>query len=244
LRAESTTAAATALVVLTTGYSDDGALLLDRLLDTGIGIAVGVLVNLLVWPPLRDRSASAEVDAIDDELGGLLCDIADALRDGCPPETADEWIARTHELEEEIERAAGVVRQARESGRLNVRRAARPRMRAAGELDSILVRLEQAVAETRSMARTIRLERTAPADWDPEFRDPWLELLARAGAAIADADAEALREVGGEVADWPEDRLSPVSGALLVNLRNLLHGFDEVAEAQPVRVPAPAMTRH
>ena len=56
LRAESTTAAATALVVLTTGNSDDGHLLVARLLDTGIGIGIGLLVNLIVWAPLRDRA--------------------------------------------------------------------------------------------------------------------------------------------------------------------------------------------
>ena len=39
LRAESTTAAATALVVLLTGYSEDGGMLVDRLLDTFVGIA-------------------------------------------------------------------------------------------------------------------------------------------------------------------------------------------------------------
>jgi uncharacterized membrane protein YccC len=243
LRAESTTAAATALVVLTTGYSDDGQILLARLLDTGIGIAVGVLVNLLVWPPLRDRSAAAHVDAIDDEVGGLLCEIAAALRGGCPRETADEWIARTRELDEEIDRASGIVRQAQESGRLNPRRAARSRMQAAAGLDAILVRLEQSVAETRSLARTIRLERVQPADWDPAFRDPWLDLLERTGAAIADADSEALKRIGEEVAGWRREQFWPVSGALLVNLRNILDGFDEVAAAQPVRVPAPVLTR-
>jgi uncharacterized membrane protein YgaE (UPF0421/DUF939 family) len=244
LRSESTTAAATALVVLTTGYSNDSHLLLARLLDTGIGIAVGVLVNLLVWPPLRDRSAAAHVDAIDDELGGLLCDIARALRDGCPPETADDWIARTRELNEEIDRAAAVVGQARESGRLNPRRAARARMKAIAQFDAILERLEQAVSETRSMARTIRLERVPPADWDPAFREPWLALLERTGAAIAAADVEAMREVGAAVDEWDEEQFWPVSGALVVNLRNILHGFDEVAAAQPVRVPAPALSRH
>src|SRR5688572_23717888 len=38
MRAESTTAAATALVVLLTGAADDGSLLLERLADTFVGI--------------------------------------------------------------------------------------------------------------------------------------------------------------------------------------------------------------
>src|SRR3954467_7315344 len=83
LRTQSTTAAATALVVLTTGYSDDGGMLASRLLDTGIGIVVGLLVNLLVWPPLRDRSAAHQIGLIDDRIGALLCDIAAGVgRDG------------------------------------------------------------------------------------------------------------------------------------------------------------------
>ena len=203
---------------------------------------VGVLVNLLVWPPLRDRGAAAQVDAIDDRLGALLCDMAAALREGCPPETADEWIARSRELDEEIEQAWGVVRQARESGRLNPRRGTHERMRAAAAFDAILERLEQAVSETQSMARTIRLERVPPAEWDPAFREPWLELLERTGAAVAAADVEALHAVAEDVESWRPEGLWPVSGALLVNLRNILDGFDEVADAQPVHVPAPALT--
>ena len=77
LRAETTTAAATALVVLTTGASDDPSMLVSRLLDTGIGIAVGLLVNLLVWPPLRDRSAAHQIDALDDRIGELLSEMAE-----------------------------------------------------------------------------------------------------------------------------------------------------------------------
>ena len=63
-RAETTTAAATALVVLTTGVSDDTSVLFSRLIDTGIGIAVGLLVNLLVWPPLRLAIAAASAIAL------------------------------------------------------------------------------------------------------------------------------------------------------------------------------------
>ena len=76
LRAESTTAAATALVVLLTGYAGDSPVLFARLLDTVIGIAVGLAINLLVWPPLHDRAAARRVDRIDDRIGALLSDIA------------------------------------------------------------------------------------------------------------------------------------------------------------------------
>src|SRR5215207_6048595 len=138
LRAESTTAAATALVVLTTGASDEAGALLTRLADTGIGIGVGLLVNLLVWPPLRDRTAAAHVDAIDDHLGELLCEMAERLRGPVADEDTDGWIVRTSEIDGDIERAWGVVRQARESGRLNPRRVARDRMRATDHYDAIL----------------------------------------------------------------------------------------------------------
>jgi cell shape-determining protein MreD len=249
LRAETTTAAATALVVLTTGYSDDGHMLVSRLLDTGIGIAVGLLVNLIVWPPLRDRAAAHHVDAIDDRIGELLSDVAGTLRRGCGPSDVDDWIARTADLDHDIDQAWSVVRQARESGRLNPRRTAPGRMRAARGLDAILDRLEQAVAETRSMARTIRLGAVAPEDWDPNFRTPWLGLLQRAGTAIAGADVDEIKAVradldafAGELdVDELPDGSWPAYGALLVNLRNILAALDVVADAQPVEVPSPAL---
>jgi uncharacterized membrane protein YccC len=248
LRAETTTAAATALVVLTTGYSDNGAILMARLLDTAIGIAVGLLVNLLVWPPLRDRSAARQVDAIDDRLGELLIDMADALRDGYSPESVAEWLARTGELDHDIGDAWGVVHQARESGRLNPRRVVHQRMEAAKGYGGILERLEAAVTETRSMARTIQLARVAPQQWEPAFRMRWLELLRAAGTAISEADVGAIeavrRKLDAFATEYPVDDLPagfwPVYGALLVNLRNILAAVDVVADAQPVRVPSPA----
>jgi uncharacterized membrane protein YgaE (UPF0421/DUF939 family) len=250
LRAETTTAAATALVVLTAGYSDDGGMLVARLFDTGIGIAVGLLVNLLVWPPLRDRAAAHQVGVIDDRIGALLSEMAAGLRRGCEPEDIDGWIERTSELEHDIDQAWSVVRQARESGRLNPRRVAHDRMRAAAGFDAILEQVEQAVADTRSMASTIRLAQVRPEDWHPSFRTPWLDLLGRAGDAVSRADADALRTARGDldafsgelaVGELPSG-FWPVCGALLVSLRNILEALAPVADAQPVEVPEPALT--
>jgi uncharacterized membrane protein YccC len=238
LRAETTTAAATALVVLTAGYSDDGGMLLSRLADTGIGIAVGLLVNLVVWPPLRDRSAAHRIDAIDDRIGELLCAIAADLRAG--RREPDDWIARTNDLDADVDEAWRVLGVARESGRLNPRRAAPARMRAAEDFEAILGRLAQAVAEMRSLASTVR---RAPRELPPE----WPELLQRAGGAIVRADVPALDAVRADLdafareldpAALPDDTW-PVYGALLTNLRNTLEALGAVAGAQPVRVPAP-----
>ena len=249
LRSEATTAAATAIVVLTTGYADDGGMLAARLLDVGIGVAVGLLVNLLVWPPLRDRGAAHQIDVIDDRIGDLLCEIAGGLRAGRP--ATDEWIERTEKLDEDIDEGRRVLGQARESGRLNPRPAKRRRMRATKDFAGVLHRLGQAVAETRSMARTVALARVEPGDWDPAFRDGWLDLLRRTGEAVSGADAERLaatRSALDELVEQldPDGELWPVYGALIVNLRNILESLDVVATVQPVEVPTrpPASPSH
>jgi uncharacterized membrane protein YgaE (UPF0421/DUF939 family) len=69
-RDESTAVAATGLIVLTTGFSTQDQMLLDRLFDTSIGIVVGLAVNMVVWPPLRDYSAAKAIDVVDDGVGG------------------------------------------------------------------------------------------------------------------------------------------------------------------------------
>jgi uncharacterized membrane protein YgaE (UPF0421/DUF939 family) len=250
LRAQATTAATTAIVVLTTGYSANDHMLAARLGDTGIGIAVGLLINLAVWPPLRDRSAARQIDVIDDRVGDLFKEIAEHIRRGFTDGDVDGWIARADELDDDVDRAWRVLGEARESARLNPRRSVPERMRATETFAAILTRLAQALAEARSMAHTIRIARVAPDQWDPEFREPWLDLLHRIGEAVADADTAALaaarddltalgnRLAAGEL----HGDLWPIYGALLVNLRNVGDALDPVTGAQPVRVSATVLS--
>jgi uncharacterized membrane protein YccC len=244
LRAESTTAAATALVVLLTGYADDGSLLLARLADTFVGIVVGLAVNLAVWPPLRDRRAARRIDDLDDRLGALLRELAGELREhGDTAPDPDRWVERTRALDRGIDDAWADVRSARESGRLNFRREATRRVREAGDLGDVLLGIEQAVAETRSMVRTMS-RAGAPASWQAPFRDAWVPVLARAARAVQDADAAALRRVEAELdrlaeASAAHDRPGaprPAQGALVVNLHNIVEAMTPVAAVQPVQV--------
>ncbi|MCY7395460.1 MAG: aromatic acid exporter family protein [Nocardioides sp.] len=241
---EATAVAATALVVLTTGFSEDDSMLLARLGDTGIGIVVGLLVNVAVWPPLRRRTAIAAMDRIDDRIGGLLVDMGTGLVEGCDEEDVADWVDRTRTLDGELDHAWGLVRQAQESARMNPRRSARE-VRDPQQWRALLQRMEQAVADTRSMARTLGHVTTCRDDWQPDFRDHWPHLLREAGEAIAAADPRAVRSVRArlntlvdEVGDLdPTPALWPVYGGLMINLRNILEAMDEVAAANPLDQP-------
>ncbi len=246
--AEATTVATTALVVLTTGFTDD-LRLASRLLDTGIGIAVGLAVNVAVWPPLLRRTAIVSLNRIDDGIGALLADIGTALEAGREVDVED-WVEQTRDLDGEIDRAWALVRQARESARMNPRRSA-GEFRDPKVWHELLHRMEQAVAETRSMARTLGAPANPRAEWDAPFDEAWSALLTATGRAITDADAEAIRAVRerldrlvGELDSG--GRLStqwPVHGALVINLRNIIDAMDEVAAANPLDDPPRPLDR-
>ena len=161
------------------------------------------------------------------------------------PPDPERWVECTRELDHDIDEAWNEVRRARESGRLNPRRQAARRVRDTADLGDVLGDLEQAVADARSMARTIG-RAGAVADWEPGFRDAWIGLLGRAGDAVSHADAEGVRQVREDLEAIAHElpgvdgrgASRPAHGALVVNLRNILEVMAPVAAAQPVRVHA------
>ncbi len=239
LGTEATTIATTGLVVLTTGFESD-VMLISRLLDTAIGVAVGLLVNIIVWPPLRRRTAAEAMDRIDDKIGALLADMAGGLGDGCQDADVTGWINRSRDLDGEVDQAWALVRQAQESARMNPRRSAR-QMKNPEQWHGLLRRMEQSVAETRSLARTLGGQSAHKETWGDAFAVPWIEMLGDTGAAAAAADPEALHVVRTRLDDFTEglretERSAewPVYGALIINLRNIIDAMDGVAEANPI----------
>jgi len=247
--AEATTIATTGLIVLTTGFSDDMRLIL-RLVDTGIGIGVGLLVNVVVWPPLLRRTAVVALNRVEDGIGELLEDIGSMLETGASEDAVAEWVERSRDLDTELGRAWALVRQASESARMNPRRGA-GEFRDPQQWHALLHRMEQAVAETRSMARTLGAPSNPREEWEAPFAQGWTALLMAAGRAVADADAEEIRAVrerletmvGELTEDAPLPRQWPVHGALVINLRNILDAMDEVAAATPLDEPPRPLDR-
>ena len=113
--------------MLTTGFSTQDQVLVDRLFDTAIGIVVGLAVNLLVWPPLRDYSAARAIDG-HRRQGRRAAERHGraAARTSCDEEQVAEWVDTAPATStSELDQAWALLRQAKESGRLNPRRAAR-----------------------------------------------------------------------------------------------------------------------
>jgi uncharacterized membrane protein YccC len=235
LRDEAMTIATTGIVVLATNAIGHSNLLAGRLLDTTVGIVVGLLVNLLVWPPLRDRAAWARAAELPHELAAVLTAMAEGMSSELDPADTVPWTDRLSRVDERIDEAWGLLRQARESSRMNPRRS---RPEGLDDLVRILHLLEQAVADTMSMARTLTTSAEHATLWGDDFRTPWTRLLAGTATAVDHQDVARLREIRDELgrfADELSTETLPGSawyeyGGMLVNLRNVLGALTEVTE--------------
>jgi hypothetical protein len=98
--------------------------------------------------------------------------------------------------------------------------------------------LEQAVADSMSMARTMLTSAESRTLLDADFRSAWKRLLADTAGAVGERDEERLRRVHAELRlladDLSTDSLAgsswPEYGGLLVNLRNVVSALTQVTE--------------
>jgi len=235
LRTEGVTVATTALFVLTAGYAQNETILMHRFADTLLGVGVGLVVNMLVVPPLDHGLAERQRDLVTTRLGRLLLRMADEMSHTAREEQAEAWVQETREIDRDLDRAEELLRFSAESHRWNPRRRVSRRVAdvEAGEIE--LVRLEDAVARARSIARIVGEAVATSAEWDPRFREPWLALLHEAGVRATDWDPS-LDELSNRVGELTDElsgvelpgRFWPVYGALLQSLDVIIMVVDEV----------------
>lgn len=234
--------ATTALFVITAGYAAQEELLVDRFLDTLVGVVVGVLVNVVMVPPLDDRIAERALDDVTTQLGRLLVRIAGELRADVDDSVSRAWIEATRDLDERLDDAQHRLRFTQETHWANPLRSRSPRTLDPDEASQVLFRLEDGVAQARAIARVVHESVIEAQEWDTEFRRRWTDLLRQVGTRVADRDLDAedarpaidrlARDMSG--GDLPQ-RHWPLYGALLTSLSNFAAIVDDVADRSSER---------
>lgn len=201
IRDEGIAIATTAIFVLGSGFDSQQPLLLERTGEIALGVAVGLAVNLIIVPPIRDRQASKYVDSINRRIGGVLINMSKEFSDSWDTDRVEEWFRETESMSSELSSAWQTVRFATESRRVNprgdlgksrrLRRYSEASTHTDGEgYESILQRVDEGISHLRHLARTLREATYATGEWDTRFREQWSEIVRDAGCAIADPDTE------------------------------------------------------
>ncbi|WP_449283911.1 FUSC family protein [Leucobacter sp.] len=125
----------------------------ERLVETLIGALIGVAVNALVVAPVRTLPVHEALVSLTEDAAAALRRIADAL--DAPRD--DDWLEDMHlearALQTERARVHGLLRQARESLRLNPRS---PRYRTGlADDDALFQRLQPIITQIGGMSRAV-----------------------------------------------------------------------------------------
>lgn len=115
-----------ALLVLLVGGSNRDDFSFGYLIQMGVGVAVGIAVNFLVFPPLHFNAAATSLGELRLALGKQLADMGAALAEKWPPEHED-WSGRSTDLAEAARTVRHLVQEADASRRANPRRRFHPR---------------------------------------------------------------------------------------------------------------------
>ncbi|MFC9502940.1 aromatic acid exporter family protein [Streptomyces sp. NPDC057002] len=166
-----------------------------------IGCGIGVVVNTLVLPPLRYRSAEYGVHTLAHSLCDLIGDMYPALREGKPDEERTRhWRRRASHLAPIVRQAQSSVHTAWESTFYNPRRLWR-RHRHRTSFDgyqAVVDALERVSDQVASMTRSLDQWNDAHADREgigfARSYGEFLASLARIAELLGQVDEDRLRD--------------------------------------------------
>jgi uncharacterized membrane protein YgaE (UPF0421/DUF939 family) len=136
-----------AMLVLAVGGAGAEGAAIDRVYETFVGAAIGVVVTFAIAPPVNVRPAGEAIEQVADRLAEFLRGLAGDVRGDWSRAAAQRRLDEVRSLAPDIARADRSVARAEQSARLNPRggevRQAQPRLRTAMtgiELCHILLR--------------------------------------------------------------------------------------------------------
>jgi uncharacterized membrane protein YgaE (UPF0421/DUF939 family) len=170
-----------ALLVLVLGATT-GGYALDRVLDTMVGAATGILVNVVVVPPTQVKGARMEVNAFARALATLLRGVAESL--ALPGTDLSAHLQQARRLSDDTKAASLAVERSEAATRLNP----------TGRRDRPAVQILQAAVTTLThVERAARGITRALADAPPNWRPP---------DELGKLLSELLGNVAGELESW------------------------------------------
>jgi hypothetical protein len=200
----------------------------DRVVETLVGAAVGLIAGL-VLSPLRVQPAEEAIAEMGRELGGLLDEMAAGLRQVPSHEEAVGWLGRARALGKELGRVDRALGDAEDSIRLNPRATSLPHAPAA--LSTGLESLENVWVTTRVLARSIADSTRGPDD--PAFGRAGQEHL----ADVLEELAAAMRMYGQMLRAEVAGDTGPAEHELRKSLGRAAQHRDRLAEIL-LRMPA------
>jgi hypothetical protein len=178
--------AISAMLVLAVGGGEAAAE--QRVVETLIGAAVGIVINLVLAPPLYIQPAGDAVAELADRMGRYCSELAAALREPWSRPAADQHLDEARKMGDEVARAERRLTRAEQSARLNPR--GRQIVQAQPRLRSALTALEHGQIGLRNLSRTL-LDRTyyLPPDladqaYSPAARDALADVLDGVATAV------------------------------------------------------------
>lgn len=226
-----------ALLVLLVGRQNPDDFSFGYLLQMGVGVAVGIAVNLLVFPPLHFNAAALSLAELRLSLARQLQDMGAAMHEKWPPEHED-WSRRSEDLARSARSVRAAVEKADASREANPRRRFHPRdvdkdYRSVRDLEQITFHIQDM---TEVLADVIWGE-DMPFTIPLPYSEPLAEALFAVGEVLrsaeeddADRQAELFQTAHAAVASL-EDRTAAegngagtpsAAGSILLSLHRIL----------------------
>lgn len=112
--------AITGVFVVILGVDDPQSYGASYIVQFGLGLVVGTIINLLLIPPLTTSSARSRVAELQRDLAAHLHEISDVLISEWPPDR-ENWVSYSRDLRRSVDGAETAVDQARDSAKANLR---------------------------------------------------------------------------------------------------------------------------
>jgi uncharacterized membrane protein YccC len=231
--------AISAMLVLGVGAIGAEAAAWQRIAETLVGAAVGIIATLVFPPKVASSDAGRAIDGLADAVSELLVRAAaelDAMADGEPQRlsgAAREWLDDARRITHDIPVIGAALLRAEEGRRLNVRAVHTPHVEPG--LRQGLEALEHTAVAIRGLMRSVA--DASDGDWlDEDSATVVLRELAetfRALAAGTDAFGELVRHEGDVQVSLSGDDIARLQGAQDGMLRARTRLDAMLTEARP-----------